>query len=155
MIVAGVLLVVILLGMEALPVIRYHEMLQETGGRGVWSDATSEIVAEADRHPERTIVCMDWGFNAPILCLTKLPVKTIRNYETTRRTPLELAQLFDSTHVFLLHAPEYSYVPGAREEFFAALEQTSARVESVCVFRQREGQPVAYLVRAIRESRSR
>ncbi len=138
-------LLVLMLAM-ARPIIDYHQLLQRTGGRGVWSDAIYEIVAEADQHPERTSVCMDWGFNANLLSLTKQPVRTIRNYETTRRTPQQLAQLFDSTHVFLLHAPEYTYVGGAREDFFEAVEQARAKVDTLRVFHQREGQPVAYLL---------
>ncbi len=149
-ILAAVLLVIVVA--MAKPILAYHLLLQQTGGRGVWSEAIYEIIAEADQHPERTIVCMDWGFNANILSLTKKPVRTIRNYETTRRTPQQLAQLFDSTHVFLLHAPEYTYVPGAREDFFAAVEYARAEVDTLRVFHQREGQPVAYLVNVTRST---
>lgn len=128
------------------PVLAYHQLLMQTGGRGVWSDAIYEIVAEADAHPERTIVCMDWGFNANLLALTKQRVRTVRNYETTRRTPEQLARLFDKQHAFLLHAPEYTYIAGAREDFFAAVEYAQAAIDTLRVFHQREGQPVAYLV---------
>jgi hypothetical protein len=87
----------------ARPVFSYHRMLQQSGGRGVWSDAIYDIIAEVDRHPDRIVVCMDWGFNANILPLAKQPVRTIRNYyDNARRPPNQLAQLFDSTHVFLL-----------------------------------------------------
>ena len=143
---------VVLIGAAAAPAIfAYHRMLQQTGGRGVWSEANYEIVAEADRHPERTIVCMDWGFNANLLAFTKQPVRALRNYANTRRSHQELAQLFDSSHVFLLHAPEYTYIPGAREEFFAALKLGKGRVDTLRVFHQREGQPVAYLVHVRRQ----
>lgn len=128
------------------PILEYHLMLMGTGGRGVWSNAIFEIVAEADVHPERTIVCMDWGFNANLLSLTQQRVRTVRNYETTRRTPEQLAQLFRADHVFLLHSPEYTYVAGAREEFFAAVDFARAQIDTLKVFHQREGQPVAYLV---------
>ncbi len=129
------------------PILEYHLLLLRTGGRGVWSDAIYEIVAEAEAHPERTIVCMDWGFNANLLSLTQQRVRTLRNYETTRRTPEQLAQLFNAEHAFLLHAPEYTYVPGAREEFFAAVNYARAKVDTLRLFHQREGQPVAYLLR--------
>ena len=136
---------------SARPVLAYHHLLQQTGGRGVWSNAIYDIVAEADRHHERTMVCMDWGFNAQLLALTAHPVRTIRNYETTRRSSEQLAQLFDASHVFLLHAPEYTYVPGAREDFFAAVHWAGAQIDTLRVFHQREGQPVAYMVRVKRQ----
>jgi hypothetical protein len=112
----------------------------------VWSDAIYEIVAEAEAHPERAVVCMDWGFNANLLALTKQRVRTLRNYETTRRTPAQLAQLFDAEHVFLLHAPEFAYVPGPREDFFAAVDYARAKIDTLRIFHQRDGRPVAYLV---------
>lgn len=139
---------VLLIGVAAArPVFAYRQMLQQTGGRGVWSDAIYEIVAEVERHPDRTVVCMDWGFNANILSLTKKPVRTIRNYyDNARRSPAQLAQLFDSTHVFLLHAPEYAYLPAAQQDFAAALKLAGAEADTLRIFHQREGQPVAYLL---------
>lgn len=143
--------VVIILGFAMTkPILQYHQMLMQTGGRGVWSDAIYEVIAEADAHPERTLVCMDWGFNANLLSLTKERVRTIRNYETTRRTPEELARLFNEQHAFLLHAPEYTYVAGAREDFFSAVNDARAKVDTLRVFHQRDGQPVAYLVNVSR-----
>lgn len=132
------------------PLLDYHDLLQRTGGRGVWSEAIYQLVAEADAHPERTIVCMDWGFNANLLSLTKNSVRTLRNYETTRRSPEQLAELFNAQHTFLLHAPEYTYVAGAREDFFRAVEFAQGTVDTLRVFHQREGQPVAYLVNVSR-----
>jgi hypothetical protein len=142
---------VLLIGVAAVrPVIAYHQMLLQTGGRGVWSEAIYDIVAEVDRHPERTVVCMDWGFNANILSLAKKPVRTIRNYyDNARRSPEQLAQLFDSTHVFLLHAPEYAYLPAAQQDFAAALKLAGAEPDTLRIFRQREGQPVAYLLQVM------
>ncbi|MDZ7343396.1 MAG: hypothetical protein ONA90_02655 [candidate division KSB1 bacterium] len=135
------------------PVMAYHHMLQQTGGRGVWSDAIYDIIAEVDHRPDRVVVCMDWGFNANILSLTKNRVRTIRNYyDHTRRRPDQLAQLFDSTHVFLLHAPEYSYLPAPREDFFAAVTLANAKVDTLRVFYQREGQAVAYLLQVTQPS---
>lgn len=143
--------VVIILGFAMTkPILQYHLLLMQTGGRGVWSNAIYEIIAEADAHPERTLVCMDWGFNANLLSLTRQRVRTIRNYETTRRTPAQLAQLFNEQHAFLLHAPEYTYVAGAREEFFSAVNYAQAKIDTLRIFHQREGPAVAYLVRVSR-----
>ena len=129
------------------PVLGYHQMLKQTGGRGAWSDAIYDIVAEVDRHPERMVVCMDWGFNANILSLSKRPVQTIRNYYLhTRRSPEALTQLFDSTHVFLFHAPEYTSMTAAQEDFSAAVALAGAAVDTIRIFHQREGQPVAFLL---------
>ncbi len=128
------------------PILEYHSMLMRTGGRGVWSSAIYDIIAEVDAHPERTVVCMDWGFNANLLSLSQERIRTLRNYETTRRSPEQLAQLFNRAHVFLLHAPEYTYVTGAREDFFAAVNWARAEIDTLRIFQQREGQPVAYLV---------
>jgi len=132
-------------------VFAYHAMIKETGGRGAWSDAIYEIVDEADRHPERTVVCMDWGFNANIFSLTKNPVKTIRNYyPDTRRTPEQLSELFDVTHTFLFHAPEYMLMPGPRDDFAQAVALSGVRVDTLRIFYQRDGRPVAVLLHAQR-----
>jgi uncharacterized membrane protein len=130
------------------PVFAYHELIEKTGGRGAWSDAIYQIVAEVDRHSEHTVVCMDWGFNANILSLTKQPIRTIRNYyPDTRRTPEQLATLFDSRHVFLFHTAEFTFMPAARDDFARAVELSNARVDTLRVFYQREGQPLAVLLR--------
>jgi len=135
---------------SARQVFTYHAMIKETGGRGAWSDAIYQIVEEVDRHPERAVVCMDWGFNANILSLTKNPVKTIRNYyPDTRRTPEKLSELFDGTHTFLFHASEYSLMPGPRGDFARAVALSGARVDTLRLFYQRDGRLLALLVRAL------
>jgi hypothetical protein len=145
--IVAVLLIVIIAAAAGKPVLAYHRMLAQTGGRGVWSEAIYEIVAEVDSHPERAVVCMDWGFNANILALTRHPVKTIRNYYPGAcRSPEQLAELFDDRHVFLFHSRQYTLMPEPGEDFSRALSHAGARVDTLRTFHQREGQPVAYLL---------
>jgi hypothetical protein len=143
---AAAVVVGILLAMASKEAVDYHAMLEESGGRGVWSDAIFEIIAEADRRADKTFVCLDWGFNANLLSLTKNRVHTIRNYETTRRTPEGLAQLFTGEHLFVLHAEGSTYVPGARDDFLRAVKEAAAEVDTVRVFHHRAGDPVAYFL---------
>jgi hypothetical protein len=135
---------------SARQVFAYHDMIKETGGRGAWSDAIYEIVEEVDRHPQRAVVCMDWGFNANILSLAKNPVRTIRNYYVdTRRSPEQLAGLFDERHTFLFHTPEYTLMPEPREDFSRAVALSGARVDTLRIFYQRDRKPLAFLVSAL------
>jgi hypothetical protein len=144
---AYILVVSLLVSAMIRPIVAYHDLLVETGGRGVWSDAIYEIVAEVDRHPDWTVVCMDWGFNANILALTRNRVKTVRNYyDATRRSPRELAALFDGHHVFLFHTPEFTLMPEARQDFNQAVALAQARLDTLRTFYQRDGRPLAYLV---------
>jgi len=131
------------------PVLGYHQMLRQTGGRGAWSEAIYEIVDELERNPEQTVVCMDWGFNANILSLAQKPIKTIRNYyDNARRSPEQLAKLFDARHVFLFHSPEHTLLPAARDDFARAVALSNAKVDTLRIFYQREGQPMAFLLSA-------
>jgi hypothetical protein len=131
-------------------VVAYHAMLRESGGRGVWSDAISSIVAEADRQPDKTYVCMDWGFNANILSLTKNRVQTIRSYGTARRSPEELVTLFTERHRFLVHAEESEYLAGGGVLLRDAAGKVEARIDTLITFTHRAGDPVAHMLRIVR-----
>lgn len=131
------------------PVRAYYDELEKTGGRGVWSDAIYEIVAEVDKHPDKTVVCMDWGFNPTILSLTKNKINTIRNvYQGATRTPEGLTKFFDEKHVLLFHSPKYTLRSNVRDDFAAAVALANASIDTLKIFYQRDGDAVAYLLQA-------
>lgn len=133
--------------LSARPVFAYHHAILETGGKGVWSDAIYALADFLREHPDKTVVCMDWGFNQNLLSLSAGKIKTERNYYAHRRMPLEqLAARFDEHHWFLFHAPEYTLQSWPREDFSHAVQWHASAVDTVKKFYQRNGEVVAYLL---------
>lgn len=133
--------------LTAWPVFAYYRAILETGGKGVWSDAIYTLADFLREHPDKTVVCMDWGFNQNLLSLSAGKIKTERNYYAHRRMPLEqLAARFNEQHWFLFHAPEYTLQSWPRDDFSRALQLHVSAVDTVKKFYQRNGEEVAYLL---------
>ncbi|RMD94911.1 MAG: phospholipid carrier-dependent glycosyltransferase [Calditrichaeota bacterium] len=128
----------------------YYQDFIRTGGAGVWSDAIYELVDYLEKHPEWTVVCMDWGFNQNILSLSAGEVKTLRRYyETDLKDENSLKGLFHDNHVFLLHTKKFTYLERPSRIFYRAVQAWHARLQRVKSFYQRDGQEVYRLYRVL------
>lgn len=138
---AGVALAAALVGQVGVGVQTLRD-IDESGGRGRWSNALARFAAELP--DDARVVSIDWGFHAPLLLL---------------RPELELDepawQLLDaygsqlrgtSKHVYLVHADGYGVLaPGqAFAKSLRALESEHVSIETV---EDESGAPVFHAVR--------
>jgi hypothetical protein len=127
--------------------LRTLAIVERSGGRGLWSDATTRLARELDR-PEVTLVCLDWGFHQNVSFQTEhARVREPTWHFRTSALPWQGAGGAD--HHYLVHEPDFD-VFGYTPAFLAAVaevaERDPARVESR-VWSDREGGPVFRSVR--------
>jgi len=127
--------------------LRTLAIIERSGGRGLWSDATTRLARELD-HPQATLVCLDWGFHQSLSFQTSHARvrEPIWHFRTSAR-PWRGAGGPD--HHYLVHEGDFD-VFGYAPAFLAAVAEVSARdparVESR-VWSDREGGPVFRSVR--------
>ncbi len=90
--------------------LRTLETIQETGGKGRWSDALARFAAELEAHPHPVIVSLDWGFDGP-LRFTAPQLDLLEPIWKLRRPRRGVGSwTFDGTpqHVYVLYPEEYA-----------------------------------------------
>jgi hypothetical protein len=124
-------------------------IIERSGGRGLWSDATGTLARELDR-PEVTLVCLDWGFHQNV----SFQSEHARVREPTwhfRTSPLPWQGAGDANHHYLVHEGAFD-VFGYTPAFLAAVAEVAARdparVESR-LWTDHEGAPVFRSVRLL------
>jgi hypothetical protein len=126
--------------------LRTLAIVERSGGRGLWSDATTRLAHELDR-PEVTLVCLDWGFHQSLSFETRRArVREPTWHFRTSAAPWVAAGGPD--HHYLVHEGDFD-VFGYRPAFLAAVAALEpSRVDSR-VWTDREGQPVLRSVRVL------
>lgn len=118
---------------------------EQTGGRGLWSDALNRAAAllESD-FAGRPVVAMDWGFERSVALLTQGRVRMREAYEYTqdpspRFTDTSLVLLREPRNVYLFHAPETTAFGGHRERFERAALKSRMQLVQVAALHERDG----------------
>ncbi|MBW2419506.1 MAG: hypothetical protein JRH19_13225, partial [Deltaproteobacteria bacterium] len=115
-------------------VARTEALVNQSGGRGRWSDALSRFAAEIDQRPADapgTVVSLDWGFHEPLLFLTDRIqlVEPIWSIPHALRRGHPWAHEGDALTVYLVHDEPYDLF-GLGPDFLSAVRTLpSDRVE--------------------------
>jgi hypothetical protein len=82
-----------------------QKLIQDTGGRGRWSETLNQFCRETRDRTDLTIVSLDWGFNEQLAFLTDTPhlLEPVWNFNQTL-APLPP----DPNYIYLAHPAEYS-----------------------------------------------
>jgi 4-amino-4-deoxy-L-arabinose transferase and related glycosyltransferases of PMT family len=84
---------------------RTEQLIQQTGGRGRWSQSLNEFCNEMRNHSDLTIVSLDWGFNEQLIFLTNGPQLSEPFWDFNQTLPPLPA---NPDYIYLAHPPEYS-----------------------------------------------
>lgn len=138
---------VLVLGASALQAdIHYHQALSASGGYADHSDASYRLVAALQADGITQPYALDWGFDAPLILISKGQVNPIEifGYEPyaqpdagfpDRVRPL----LHQPGTVFLLHAPDRTNFPGRREGLEALAAAEHIPLQTLAIIRERSG----------------
>jgi 4-amino-4-deoxy-L-arabinose transferase-like glycosyltransferase len=103
--------------------ISQHRFFEQTGGRGVWSDAINQLAASLEgEYAGRDPVAMDWGFERGVAVLTQGRVRMKERYEFTQAPSpmfedMSAVLLRDSNHLYVFHAPQTTAFAGHWQAF--------------------------------------
>jgi hypothetical protein len=128
---------------------RTADLVERTGGRGLWSDASTRLANELDR-PEITFVCLDWGFQQTLAFQTE----RARLVDALWKLKWGQHQLRPWTirggpdHVYLLHLGDTD-VFGFGAPFMEAVGELDPDSVEVETWNDREGQPAFTAVRIL------
>ncbi len=118
---------------------------EQTGGRGLWSDALNRTAAllESD-FAGRPVVAMDWGFERSIALLTQGRVRMREAYEYTQQpsprfTDASLMLLRDPANVYVFHAPAVTAFDGHWQAFERAALKSRMQIVQVAALHERDG----------------
>jgi len=123
-------------------------LIDETGGRGRWSHAISELAGELDAEPGATAVSLDWGFHEPLLFLTQRArsVEPIWAIPQLLRSGRPFVYEGDASTVYLVHDVPYDLF-GLGPELLAAARGHRPERLTITAYRDKEGEPAFYSVR--------
>ncbi len=149
--------IALLLMGNALVIQKTYSLIEQTGGRGWWSDALSQFAGEIDGDPEVRVVSLDWGFHEQLLFLTHEP----RMLQPIWRIPARVRERGAWIHrgrpgdVYLVHPERYELF-GYGPRFLRAVESLAARASGAVELRRhldRSGEVVFLSVRFDRPHR--
>jgi len=119
-----------------------QKLIQQTSGRGRWSESLNQFCREVRDRSDLTIVSLDWGFNEQLMFLTDGPQLAEPFWEFNQTLPPLPA---NPDYIYLAHPPEYSVL----KYDVACLNQlrgNGANVE-VTPYLDRQGQIAFYAIR--------
>jgi hypothetical protein len=102
-----------------------EQLIQQTGGRGRWSESLNQFCRENRNRSDLTIVSLDWGFNEQLSFLTDGP-QLVEPFWEFKQTLPPLPP--DPNYVYLAHAPEYSVLK-YDAAYLDQLQKSGANVE--------------------------
>lgn len=82
-----------------------QKLIQQTGGRGRWSESFDRFCRENRNRSDLTIVSLDWGFNEQLIFLTDGPQLAEPFWEFNQTLPPLPA---NPDYIYLAHSAEYS-----------------------------------------------
>lgn len=129
----------------AVSILRYQQVmtqLQKTGGENSWSDGIYELDAWLERHdPLQPIVAVDWGIEQPLAVLSQGHLPCVERW-VARDTAAYREFLNIPGSRYVLHAPDATEFPEAREVFLEAVRLRGLEVNLVKTITDRTGRPV-------------
>ncbi|HME88091.1 MAG TPA: glycosyltransferase family 39 protein [Chthoniobacterales bacterium] len=99
------LAIVIVFGAGLRSIAGTEKLIQQTGGRGRWSESLNRFCLENRNRADLTIVCLDWGFNEQLIFLTEAPQLSEPFWEFNQTLP---PLPTDPNYIYLAHPAEYS-----------------------------------------------
>jgi len=87
---------------------RTRKLVDETGGRGRWSESFDAFCLENKNRTDLTIASLDWGFNEQLIFLTDGPQLVEPFWRFGQNAP---SLPTEPRYLFLVHPPEYSLFP--------------------------------------------
>jgi hypothetical protein len=121
---------------------RTERLIQETGGRGWWSNALGEFCDTVKGRTDLTIVCLDWGFKEQLLFLTDGLHLSEPLWNRPASGKFEFPVSADT--VCLIHPPKYMLLP-----YLTSLQLLDSQQMQTSAFRDREGQVAFYAIRFV------
>ena len=82
-----------------------QKLIQQTGGRGRWSESFDKFCRENRDRSDLTIVSLDWGFSEQLMFLTDGPQLSEPFWEFNQTLP---SLPPNPNYIYLAHPPEYS-----------------------------------------------
>jgi hypothetical protein len=119
-------------------------LIQETGGRGLWSNALEEFCDDVKERADLTIVSLDWGFNEQLLFLTDGPRLSEPLW---RLAPNEKPKFTLSPDTIYLVHPEEYVILSTTGPFLASLRPEDSQRAIIRAYRDRENQVAFYAIR--------
>jgi hypothetical protein len=138
--VAVAALVVLLLAWQIVVIHKTQQLIRQTGGRGLWSDAIGAFARDVNGRSDLEIVSMDWGFNEQLAFLTDGPMLSEPFWSA--RVPLDLA----TNCVYLVHPPDNTIFPSGLR-FLEWSRGAAASLVEVQPWRDHQGQVAFYSIR--------
>jgi len=141
-------LVAAVLGGHLVTIQKTEQLLAETGGRGLWSNALNAFAAEVRDRKDLTIVSYDWGFHEPLAFLTDGPtlVEPIWADLPAGRFVIPTAP----NVIHLIHPPDVQVFP-LSGPLLRRVSAAGPQKVSVRVFTDRTGRPAFYAIRFLAE----
>ena len=119
-----------------------QKLIQQTGGRGRWSESFNKFCRENRDRSDLTIVSLDWGFNEQLMFLTDAPQLSEPFWEFNQALP-PLPQ--DPNFIYLAHPAEYSVLK-YDVAYLNQLQKSDANVE-ITPHLDRQNELVFYTIR--------
>jgi len=134
--------VVDLLASEIHAIDRTEHLIQDTGGRGRWSESLNQFCRDVSYRSALTIVSLDWGFNEQLMFLTNGPQLSEPFWQFTQTLPRLPT---DPNYIYLAHPAEYS-VLRYDLAYLDQLQKSGANVEITPHF-DRQNEVAFYSIR--------
>lgn len=147
----GALVIFVALCFNVMTMLGYQRMMVENGGKGYWSDAIYGLAETLKgQYAGRQIHLMDWGIGNQLVLLSSGDLRlreTFWSYTGSSQPDNELLTFVrDPANVFLLHAPETTAFPTARDAFYEAVHQAGGTVRTERKFYDRRNGEIFSLI---------
>lgn len=133
-------------GANLLMGLRYHRLLAETGGRGIWSEAIYDLVQYVQEHCQgRRCLVGDWGMGTQIVTLGGSP-QMVEEFFWPYIEGGDVGELDalvrTENALFIFYTDPYVNFSRPKHLFRVAAQRVNRGAETKCVFTGREGTPV-------------
>lgn len=125
--------------------VQLHRFFEQTGGRGVWSDAINQLAGLLDGpYVGRDPVALDWGFERGVALLTQGRIRMKERYEFTQSPSpkfddMSAVLLRDPNHVYVFHAPQTTAFAGHWQAFERAAMKARLHLALEHALAERDG----------------
>ena len=124
-----------------------HRAFAESGGRGRWSSASSQLARELQQTPTH-VVSLDWGLHEPLAFLGAGKSLEEAHWKITdaRRRARTWRARGNQDHLYVLHVPPYDLV-GYGESFLEAARSRGPEFSEIRVYADGRGDTALVTVR--------
>ncbi len=125
--------------------VQLHRFFEQTGGRGVWSEAINQLAVLLEGpYAGRDPVALDWGFERGVAVLTQGRVRMKERYEFTQSPSskfddMSAVLLRDPNNVYVFHAPQTTAFAGHWQAFERAAMKARVQLNLEHALTERDG----------------